>query len=294
MSWINTVARHIRRTSACVLSGFVILHAAPAAAAFVRDARVPGGVAVIALPEAAEKSPPEVFVGTQPIAVARHDNRWWALYGIALDQRPGSVVAVDIRGASGNYRSTITIQDKAYPTERLRITDQRKVEPLADDLVRIAQETPRIRALKTTFSPGVAQANFDRPSAAALSSRFGLRRFFNDQERKPHAGLDMRARTGDPITAPAEGIVLDASDYFFNGNTVFLDHGQGLITAYMHLSRFHVQPGQTVKRGDLIGEAGATGRATGPHLHWMVFLNGTAVDPELFIDEASSPKANRP
>jgi murein DD-endopeptidase MepM/ murein hydrolase activator NlpD len=116
-----------------------------------------------------------------------------------------------------------------------------------------------------------------------LSSRFGLRRVFNGQPRNPHAGLDVAVGTGAPVRAPADAVVAATGDFFFNGNTVFLDHGQGLITAYMHLSRIDVRPGQRVRRGEPLGAAGATGRVTGAHLHWAVILNGTAVDPELFL-----------
>ena len=116
-----------------------------------------------------------------------------------------------------------------------------------------------------------------------MSSRFGLRRIFNGQPRNPHAGLDVAASTGTPVRAPSEAVVANTGDYFFNGNTVFLDHGQGLITAYMHLSRIDVRPGQQVKRGELLGTIGATGRVTGAHRHWAVILNNTPVDPELFL-----------
>ena len=124
---------------------------------------------------------------------------------------------------------------------------------------------------------------FDRPVNGPLSSPFGLRRFFNGEERNPHSGLDFAANRGTPIKAPAAGKVILIGDYFFNGKTVFLDHGQGLISMFCHLSEIDVQLGDEIARGGHVGKVGATGRATGPHLHWNASLNDARVDPAIFI-----------
>jgi len=110
-----------------------------------------------------------------------------------------------------------------------------------------------------------------------------VRRFFNGEERNPHSGLDFAASTGTPIKAPAAGKVILVGDYFFNGKTVFVDHGQGLISMFCHLSAIDVELGQEIPRGGVLGKVGSTGRATGPHLHWNVSLNGSRIDPAIFI-----------
>jgi murein DD-endopeptidase MepM/ murein hydrolase activator NlpD len=125
--------------------------------------------------------------------------------------------------------------------------------------------------------------DFILPVNGRLAGRFGLHRFFNGEPRAPHAGLDVAVALGTPIKASAQGQVLAVDDYFFNGKTVFIDHGNGLLTMYCHLEQIDVKPGDTVSKGQHIGLSGKTGRATGPHLHWSVVLNGAMVDPELFI-----------
>ena len=258
-----------------------LLCTATAALALPQNAPVPGGVAVVDIGPASEVAP-TARRGDQSLAVVKERGRWFALVGIPLDTPPGHF------DFELNFRSTvatrsITVSDKAYPEQRLTIKDQRKVEPSAEDLARIEREQKLTEAIKKRFSDGQPDTTLDQPAPGPLSSRFGLRRIFNGQPRNPHAGLDVAAGTGTPVRAPSDAVVANTGDYFFNGNTVFLDHGQGLITAYMHLSRIDVRAGQAVKRGELLGAIGSTGRVTGPHLHWAVILNNTPVDPELFL-----------
>ena len=257
---------------------------------------VPGGVAVIDLGPASQPTPTARW-GEQALAVVQEKGRWYALLGIPLDTLPGEMeISIFFGSTVGTSTGTalapsvatikyVTVRVKNYPEQRLTIKDKRKVEPNPENLARIERERETTEAVKRRFSPPAPATDFALPASGPLSSRFGLRRIFNGLPRNPHAGLDVAVGTGAPIKAPADGVVANTGDYFFNGNTVFIDHGQGLISAYMHLSRIDVRHGQPVKKGEILGAVGATGRVTGPHLHWAVILNNTPVDPELFLGQ---------
>ena len=272
-----------------LLIGACLLAASLGVSALPKNSPVPGGVAVIDLGPAGPAAPSARW-GEQAIAVVSDHGRWFAVFGIPLDTLPGDLEIGVVVGASTTIRH-VAVTIKNYPEQRLTIKDKRKVEPNPDDLARIEREQKTTDAIKRRFSPPPPQTDFVQPAAGPLSSRFGLRRIFNGLPRNPHAGLDVAAAAGAPVCAPAAGTVVDTGEYFFNGNTVFIDHGQGLITAYMHLSHIDVRPGQAVRTGDQLGAIGATGRVTGPHLHWAVILNNTPVDPELFLAPAPTKKA---
>jgi len=176
------------------------------------------------------------------------------------------------------------IRPKAYPEQYVTLKDTSKIELSPADLARAEREIAAITTLKQHWRDAPdTDLDLIQPAKGDLGGRFGARRFFNGQMRKPHSGLDVRAGSGKPVVASAAGVVLAVDDYFFNGKTVFVDHGNGLITLYCHLKRMDVKAGQTVRKGQRIGLVGQTGRASGPHLHWSVVLNGAMVDPELFL-----------
>lgn len=246
------------------------------ALALPQHAPVPGGVAVIPIADDSHAAPQAYFNDKRVLVI--NDGAWKAIVGIPLDTAPGPQQLV-----VGEHRIGFDVQPKAYPEERLTVK-RKYVAPDPEQLARIRAEQPRIRTALATFSDATpATLRFNRPVDGRESSPFGLRRYFNDEPRRPHSGLDLAAPTGTPILAPASGRVIDSGDFYFNGNTVFLDHGGGLITMYCHMHEIAVQPGQLVEAGDVLGQVGATGRVTGPHLHWGVTLNGTMVDPALFL-----------
>ncbi len=251
---------------------------------FFENDPVPGGIAIVPLDLPDTANAPSVKLGTREVAVVADHGHWHAIVGIALATEPGQH---SLTMSTGEKTSTIEFQVKAfkYEEQRIVIKDKRKVNPAPLDMERINKENKRIREVKAYRYKTLLPDTFQLPLEGILTSPFGLRRFFNDQPRRPHGGIDIAADTGTPIYAPATGLVVDTGNYFFNGNTVFLEHGLGLQTFYAHMDKIHVKPGDKVNAGDLIGEIGATGRVTGPHLHWSVGLNGTWVNPWLVIDE---------
>jgi murein DD-endopeptidase MepM/ murein hydrolase activator NlpD len=256
-------------------------------------APVPGGIAILALPEEMA-TPPLVYYEGQRVMVRQHDHRWVAIAGIPLEAQPGMHTLQVRRGTRPPQAVPFTVHAKEYAVQHITLQNRRMVEPTGEDLQRIAREKTRIEAAFAHWSDTAPHdLTFMPPVAGEFSSPFGLRRFFNNQPRKPHSGLDIAAPPGTPVQAPMAGQVIDTGDYFFNGKTVFLDHGQGLITMYCHLERINVTPGQQVARGHILGAVGMTGRVTGPHLHWSVSLNRTVVDPVLLLAApASSPPAS--
>nr|MBF0684979.1 peptidoglycan DD-metalloendopeptidase family protein [Pseudomonas sp.] len=244
---------------------------------------VPGGVAVVALGAAAQ--PPSVTYDGKPVMVLADESQdWIAVVGIPLSARPGSQ-EIQVKGAGQVRTLGFQVSNKAYKEQHITLKDTRKVNPEPQDLKRIERELAEQTKAYRVFSPGTPSNVFlDRPVPGRLSSPFGFRRVFNGQPRNPHSGLDFAAPAGTPIKAPAAGKVILTGDYFFNGKTVFVDHGQGMISMFCHLSAIDVKVGDTLARGEVLGKVGATGRATGPHLHWNVSLNDARVDPAIFID----------
>jgi murein DD-endopeptidase MepM/ murein hydrolase activator NlpD len=253
-------------------------------ASLPQSSNVPGGVAIIPLGSVSTSADaPQTWLGDQPVLVTSDHDQWYAVVGLPLDMTPGSH---ELRVRIGDETKALDfmVDTKIYPEQHVTLKDKSKVELSPEDEARADRELAVITELKHHWRAAQdTDLAFILPVKGRLASRFGLRRFFNEEPRAPHAGLDMAVALGTPVKASAHGTVLAVDDYFFNGRTVFVDHGNGLITMYCHLERIDVKAGDTVRKGQQIGLSGMTGRATGPHLHWSVMLNGAMVDPELFI-----------
>jgi murein DD-endopeptidase MepM/ murein hydrolase activator NlpD len=259
-----------------------LLAASGAAVALPQEAAVPGGIALVRLGNGAER--PQAWFGEKRVAVVRDGKVWVALVGLPLALAPGEHALRVAYAGGAEETKPVRVAAKHYPTQRFSVPDQRKVEPPPEDMLRIEREQKRIDEIKAHFrdEPDIDLA-FRPPAQGRLSGNFGLRRVINGLERMPHAGIDFAVPVGTPVRAAGAGVVVETGDFFFNGHSVYLDHGQGLVTLYCHLERIDVAPGERVAAGQVVGLSGNTGRTSGPHLHWTVLANGTAVDPRLFL-----------
>ncbi|MDQ7075017.1 MAG: peptidoglycan DD-metalloendopeptidase family protein [Gammaproteobacteria bacterium] len=261
-----------------LLPAFTLANELPTASA------VPGGIAIIPLAAEQAGKPHVRYIKRKVMVIKNDDQSWSAVIGLPLSIKPGTHhLSVQWPNKKTNQRIAFEVKPYEYESQYLTIKNKRKVNPYKNDMQRIKKERRRSGKAKFQWSHQTPHFDFIRPVSGPESSQFGLRRFFNKQPRRPHGGLDIAAAEGTPIYAPADGKVVEAGNFFFNGNCVFLEHGQGLISFYAHMNKIKVKIGDTVKQGEQIGEVGQTGRVTGPHLHWSVGLNGTWINPKLFL-----------
>ncbi len=259
-----------------------ILSSAPALAKPVHSPW-PGGIAVVRI---AGDVRPSVTVIDQQALILRADDEWIAVIGIPLEQTaPGALTATISIPGQDSRQVEIALRPHSYAEQRLDV-NRKYVDPNPQELDRIFAERDLIdAALNNWREARLATVDLRAPVRGRRSASFGLRRFFNDQPRSPHKGMDIAATSGTPINAPMSGVVTATGNYFFNGNTVIIDHGQGFISLYCHLSEIDVDEGTSIAAGTAIGKVGATGRVTGAHLHFATYLNGTAVDPALLLGD---------
>jgi murein DD-endopeptidase MepM/ murein hydrolase activator NlpD len=242
---------------------------------------VPGGIKIIHLDDSGA-SIPYVDADDARALVVRDGTNWVAIVGIPLSA-PLGPRRVTVRDTGGRHEVEFDVGSKQYASQSLKVPP-RQVNLSKADLARVASERVRIdHALERYSEPPPESLHLPQPIPGPRSSSFGMRRIFNGESRNPHSGMDIAAPVGTPVRVPIAGTVVDTGEYFFNGNTVFVDHGRGLISMYCHLSAIDVTPGQRVAAGATLGAVGMTGRVTGPHLHWGLAINHAWVDPELFV-----------
>ena len=279
---------HVRLVTwvACLFLFLTTAHSAPLNQPLsILHQPVPGGVAVIEItPKLAKGTTPDIrFLDKRVLMTRDSAGRSFAIVGIPLSTKPG---IHNITVATGTTKNSLSfeVRDKVYREQRITLKSNKHVHLSDEDLARYKREATLQDNAYQQFSQGhPSNLILDRPVDAPLSSPFGTKRYFNGEARAPHSGLDFAAPTGTPIKAPAAGTVILTGDFFFNGKTVFVDHGQGMISMFCHLSVIGVTEGQKLERGQLLGKVGATGRVTGAHLHWNVSLNDARVDPAIFI-----------
>ncbi len=274
---------------AIALLALAAVAAAPALAGDLPGARaVPGGVALVDLGPARGPAP-TVLRDTHRVLVRADAGHWFAVVGIPLAATPGRE-ELSVAGSEGATRKLgFNVAPKVYVTQSLTV-EPKHVDLSKQDAARYEREKAELEAVFETWTDvPPATLALAAPVPGVRSSSFGSRRVFNGQARNPHSGMDIAANTGTPVAAPAAGTVVNTGDYFFNGNTVIVDHGQGFLSLYCHLSRIDVTAGERVATGQPLGQVGATGRVTGPHLHFAVMLNHAWVDPELFLVARAAP-----
>jgi murein DD-endopeptidase MepM/ murein hydrolase activator NlpD len=270
------------------IAAATMLFSAATLAALPRTNAVPGGIVIVDLGDATGPEPRVTWQGRN-VLVTTDGGQRKAVVGIALSVEPGDyVLEVTAPGAAAKSLP-VKIAAKKYPEEALKVAPG-MVDLSPENAARVEGEQKRLDAARDAFSAAQpATFALRMPIEGRRSSSYGKRRIFNGQPRNPHTGMDIAAPTGTPILAPADGTVIEAGDFYFSGNVVYVDHGHGFITMYAHLSAFSVKKGDVVKAGQQIGKVGATGRVTGPHLHFGVILNGTSVDPALLLPPPPKP-----
>jgi murein DD-endopeptidase MepM/ murein hydrolase activator NlpD len=239
---------------------------------------VPGGVAKLAL-----DAPAQASLDGKRVLVMREASGWVALVGIPLSTKPGAKLRLEVQYADKQQRIQIAVARKKYPQQMLSMAPEQAELP-PEQLARYEEERRHIQEVLRTFSETApASLAMQQPVPGRRSGSFGLRRVINGVARNPHSGMDIAAAAGTPVSAVRAGRVIDVGEYLFLGKTVILDHGQGFLSLYSHLSEVDAALSQSVDGGAVIGKVGATGRATGPHLHFSVYLNAAAVDPAIFL-----------
>jgi murein DD-endopeptidase MepM/ murein hydrolase activator NlpD len=260
---------------------FFLALAAPAHAVELTGHLTQGGLAIGHVEPGAQ-----VLLGDAPVLVGQ-DGLF--VVGFGRDQAPRAQLTI-IHADGKTEQQMLDVAPRQFDIQRINNMDQSKVTPDTTNLARIKAEQDQVNATRT--SPTDLRdflVPFIWPAKGPISGVYGSQRILNGEPRAPHYGLDIAAPEGSPIVAPAPGVVkLVAKDFFLTGGTVILDHGFGVQSAFLHMSRIDVAVGQVLKQGELVGAVGKTGRATGPHLHWGMTWGTVRLDPQLWVPKGGN------
>lgn len=254
-------------------------------------ANFPGGITAVEL--GVMNQEPTVYFENHRVWVKKNKNgSYTAFVGVGLNAKGKNSLSITIQET--NTTLAFNIGKKSYPVQKIYMDSNKYVELSKSDLERVLKEKEQMKQALMTYSDIKAPLRLDSPLKGRISSAFGLERYFNDQPRSPHGGIDIAAPTGTKIKAAQSGKVLLAGDFFYCGKFVLLDHGKGFMTLYCHLNKIYAKKGSFIKKGEHIAEVGSTGRATGPHLHFSAILNGSFIDPSLlFSSKHNQTKATQ-
>jgi murein DD-endopeptidase MepM/ murein hydrolase activator NlpD len=270
-----------RAATLLLLCGPGALGAAPEASIEVRPNTVrPGDVLLVLIRGAA--ATPEGTAGERPVHFYAYGDHHEAVVALPLSAEPGPL-AVTVTAAGNELTAAVEVTPGNFPQRELTVA-QKFVAPPASVKARIASdERAFAKAWRTPFGPRTFTEGFTRPRDSEVTAHFGDQRLLNGKKKTVHYGLDLDGEVGEPVTAANDGTVVLVRDCYTTGNTVLISHGGGVFTGYFHLSAFKVKRGAKVKRGELIGLVGKTGRVTGPHLHFLARVDRTAVNPEALL-----------
>ena len=211
------------------------------------------------------------------------EGKFYLIFGIPYKSKIGKNTYL-LKNGNKDYPVKFTINDKEYATQRISVA-KKYTEPSEEIINRVIKEKKELMVARSKWIDMKVDLDFVLPVEGITTGVYGTRRFYNGKEGNYHNGLDIAAPIGTEIVAPSSGRVLLTGDYFYNGKFIYIDHGQNLKSIFIHLNKINVNVGDILKKGQIIGEVGSTGKSTGPHLHWSVTLNSVYVDPEIFINK---------
>ena len=249
--------------------------------------RVPVGSTV----ELMESSPPGANTPRAPLTALKVASNGRVVFGVGRDETGARAVIVHLPGGREERRD-IAITPRKFDIESITGVPEKTVNPSPENAARIEREQAQVNLARTRNDD---RTDFDVklawPVLGRISGHYGSQRIYNGTPKSWHSGVDIAATQGTPVHAPAGGIVISANpDLFLTGGTVVIDHGLGVSSNFLHLSRIDVTVGDRVEQGQVIGLVGATGRATGPHMHWGMNWLTVRIDPQLLVDPAANPQ----